>query len=80
VEGDGRQATIAALDIAFEPGAADGRVTYRRSRGCDAHLAPVVLGGGVRLLDNLDGRQFALERTRVVESDGVTHLWYRVVR
>jgi dihydrofolate reductase len=41
-------------------------------------LVPVLLGCGVRLLDNLAGRQFGLECTRVVESDGVTHLRYQV--
>ena len=43
-------------------------------------VVPVVLGGGVRLLDNLDGRQFDLECAQVVESDGVTHLRYRVLK
>jgi dihydrofolate reductase len=43
-------------------------------------LVPALLGDGVRLLDNLDGHQFDLECTRVVESDGVTHLRYRVVK
>jgi dihydrofolate reductase len=44
------------------------------------NVVPVLLGAGVRLLDNLEGRQVELERTRVIESDGVTHLRYRVVR
>ena len=43
-------------------------------------LVPVLLGGGVPLFGGLAGRQFGLECTRVVESDGVTHLSYRVVR
>lgn len=43
-------------------------------------LVPVVLGEGVRLFDHLEGRRFDLECTRVVESDGVTHLRYRVVK
>jgi dihydrofolate reductase len=42
------------------------------------HVVPVLLGGGVRLLDGLDPLQ--LEVTRVVESPEVTHLKYRVVR
>ena len=42
-------------------------------------IAPVLLGGGVRLFDHLDA-PVALEQTRVVPSDGVTHLRYRVVR
>ncbi|MGH3042574.1 MAG: dihydrofolate reductase family protein [Gaiellaceae bacterium] len=43
------------------------------------HLAPVLLGGGVRLLDNLDAGRVGLELTRVIESPAVTHLRYRVV-
>jgi dihydrofolate reductase len=42
-------------------------------------LVPVLLGGGVRLFDRLEGVQRRLERTRVVESDGVTHLRFRVL-
>jgi dihydrofolate reductase len=43
-------------------------------------LVPVLLGGGVRLFGNLEGHQFGLECTRVVESDSVTHLSYRVIK
>jgi dihydrofolate reductase len=43
-------------------------------------LVPVLLGGGVRLFDNLEGVQFSLQCTRVIESDRVTHLRYRVLR
>ena len=41
-------------------------------------VVPVVLGGGVRLLENV-GR-IDLEPTRVIKSIGVTHLRYRVRR
>jgi dihydrofolate reductase len=41
-------------------------------------VTPVLLGGGVRLFDNVGG-PIRLEQTRVVPSDGVTHLRYRVV-
>lgn len=44
------------------------------------HLVPIFLGGGVRLLDQLDPRTVELERTRVVEAPGVTHLRFRVVK
>lgn len=44
------------------------------------NLVPVVLGGGVRLFDNLDTAPYELEIMRVVEGAGVTHLKYRVVR
>jgi dihydrofolate reductase len=40
------------------------------------HVAPVLLGGGVRLFDGVGARR--LERTRVAESpSGAVHLWYR---
>jgi dihydrofolate reductase len=42
-------------------------------------VSPVLLGGGVRLFDHFDG-PIQLEQIRVVPSDGVTHLRYRVVR
>jgi dihydrofolate reductase len=44
------------------------------------HVAPVLLGGGVRLFDNLATGQLGLESTRVIESPAVTHLKYRVVK
>jgi dihydrofolate reductase len=44
-------------------------------------VVPVLLGGGVRLLDGLGDAPGTLERTRVLESpSGVTHLGYRVAR
>ena len=42
------------------------------------HLVPVFLGGGVRLFDGLE--PIELETMRVIESDAVTHLKYRVVK
>jgi dihydrofolate reductase len=45
------------------------------------HLVPVLLGGGVRLFDDLDASRVKLETTRVIESPaGVTHLFYRAVK
>ena len=46
----------------------------------EIHLIPVLLGQGRRLFDNLVPEQIELERTRVLEGDGVTHLHYRVKR
>jgi dihydrofolate reductase len=46
----------------------------------EIHLIPVLFGQGRRLFDNLDPEQIELERTRVLEGDGVTHLHYRVRR
>jgi dihydrofolate reductase len=41
-------------------------------------IAPLLLGGGVRLLDGLDPAR--LEDTRVVTAPGIVHLAYRVTR
>jgi dihydrofolate reductase len=41
------------------------------------NLAPLLLGGGERLFDNV-GLDLKLEQTRAVEAPGVTHLFYRV--
>jgi dihydrofolate reductase len=41
-------------------------------------LAPVILGGGVRLLDHLE--HIDLEIVQVIEGKSVTHLKYRVVK
>jgi dihydrofolate reductase len=43
------------------------------------HVVPLLLGGGRRLFEDV-GELVELEPTRVVESPGVTHLRYRVVR
>ena len=43
-------------------------------------LVPVVLGAGVRLLDNLEPGPIGLQLARVVDAPGVTHLTYRVTR
>lgn len=43
-------------------------------------LAPVLLGGGVRLFENLGTTPVELERMKVVETPDVTHLRYRVVK
>ena len=48
--------------------------------GIQVSVAPLLLGAGVRLFDHLGGDPIALEQTRVIASDGVTHLRYRVVR
>jgi dihydrofolate reductase len=44
------------------------------------HLIPVLLGGGVRLLDHLGPGPIELDCFGVVHAPGVTHLSYRVVR
>ena len=44
------------------------------------HVAPVLLGGGVRLFDRLGPDAPKLERMSVVESPAAVHLRYRVVK
>ncbi len=44
------------------------------------HLVPLLLGGGVRLFDDLGPDQIQLEATRVIESATVAHLRFRTVR
>jgi dihydrofolate reductase len=43
-------------------------------------LAPVLLGSGVRLFDHLGTAPIQLERKRVVEAPGVTHLQFGLVK
>jgi dihydrofolate reductase len=77
------QARAVAGDRDIVVCAADVAQQYLRAGLLDViqvNLVPVLLGGGVRLFDNLGDRPFALDCTRVVESTGVTHLRYRVVR
>ena len=44
------------------------------------HLAPVLLGDGIRLFEQLGGEPIELEGTRVVASPDVTHLRFDVER
>jgi dihydrofolate reductase len=44
------------------------------------HVAPLLLGGGVRLFGALEERPLGLEITRVIASPAVTHLRYSVVK
>jgi dihydrofolate reductase len=44
------------------------------------HLAPVLLGDGVRLFEHVEPKHVELEKTRVIDSPKVTHLRYRVVK
>jgi dihydrofolate reductase len=46
----------------------------------ELHVVPVLFGQGRRLFDNLSAEQIELERTRVLEGEGVTHMRYRVRR
>jgi dihydrofolate reductase len=44
----------------------------------EIHIAPVLLGGGARLFDDLGDADVRLEQIRAVEAPGVTHIKYRV--
>jgi dihydrofolate reductase len=44
------------------------------------HLAPVLLGDGIRLFDRIDTERLELEVARVIDSPRVTHLRYDVVK
>jgi dihydrofolate reductase len=44
------------------------------------HVAPVLIGNGVRLFDDPGPDQVELECTQVIQSPAVTHLRYRVVK
>jgi dihydrofolate reductase len=43
-------------------------------------LAPVLLGGGVRLFEDLGNKPIDLETIQVIDAPGVTHLTFRVVK
>jgi dihydrofolate reductase len=44
------------------------------------HLVPALLGDGRRLFEHTGAEQIELESTRVIESPGVTHLKFSVVK
>ena len=44
----------------------------------EIHLAPMLLGAGIRLFDRVEAGKVTLEPERVVESPAVTHVRYRV--
>src|SRR5215207_9507312 len=46
----------------------------------ELHIAPMLLGGGARLFDDLGDAEIELEPMRAVAAPGVTHVKYRVVR
>ncbi|MGQ0805747.1 MAG: dihydrofolate reductase family protein [Actinomycetota bacterium] len=80
-----------ALELAQEAGgdlkvsvcAADTAQQLLRAGKLDeiqVSVVPLLLGSGVRLFDHLGPDPIVLQQTRVIESEGVTHLRYRVVR
>jgi dihydrofolate reductase len=83
-EGALEQATAAAGDKDVR--IAGGANTVRQYLGAglvdelQLHIAPVLLGSGVRLLDGPGLEQIELEPTRVIDSPKATHVRYRVVK
>jgi dihydrofolate reductase len=77
------QAKAAAGDRDVQiSGGADVIQQYLRAGAVDEfqlHIAPILLGGGVRLLDGLGNDEIKLEVVRAVESPYVTHVKYRVL-
>jgi dihydrofolate reductase len=43
------------------------------------HLAPVLIGEGIRLFDNLKAEDIELERTELIATGGITGLRFRVI-
>jgi dihydrofolate reductase len=44
------------------------------------HLVPVLLGGGIRLFENIGTEHIELEKISVIDAPGVTHLRFRILR
>jgi dihydrofolate reductase len=44
------------------------------------HIASVLLTGGTRLFEHIGAESIELEQARVIESTGVTHLKFRIVK
>lgn len=44
------------------------------------HVVPILLGGGIRLLDGVTAPDLRIEQDRVIASPAVTHIRYRVGR
>jgi len=79
-----QQARVAAGDRDVQvAGGADAVQQYLAAGLLDEiqiHVAPVLLGGGVRLFGELGATPPKVELVRVIESPGATHLRYRIVR
>jgi dihydrofolate reductase len=43
-------------------------------------LVPVLLGEGIGLFENIGAEHIALEKISVIDTPGVTHLQFRVVK
>ena len=64
-------------------GGADADQQYLKAELLDEiqiHLIPILIGKGTRLFNDLSAGPIELESTRVIESSGVTHLQFRIVK
>jgi len=43
------------------------------------HIAPVILGSGIRLFDNIDRNKFDIQISQVLPSDLTTHITYKLI-
>ena len=43
------------------------------------HIAPIIIGGGIRLFENIEIEKFTVEIIDVTNSPMVTHLFYNVI-
>jgi dihydrofolate reductase len=46
----------------------------------EIHIVPLLLGGGARLLENLEAHKIKIEPIRTLAGPGVAHLKYRVIK
>jgi dihydrofolate reductase len=70
---DGKDVTLAGGATAAQQYLAGGLLDE-----IEISVAPVLLGAGTRLFENLDVAQLELEQIRAIEAPGVTHIKYRV--
>ena len=47
---------------------------------CSIHLAPIMLGKGIKLFENIDIKKFSFQILDVVNSESVTHLNYKILK
>jgi dihydrofolate reductase len=71
-----------AKDVVLAGGAeiAQQYVKARLLDEMEIHVVPMLLGGGARLFDNMDGQQTAYECVRVVNAQTANHYKYRLRR
>jgi dihydrofolate reductase len=43
-------------------------------------IMPVLLGGGLRFFEHMDGAQITLEKVKTFESGARTDIWFRVIK